>query len=493
MPKELTNRQTLYRAISRRDSRYDGRVYVAVKSTGIYCRPICQAKRPKLENCLFYLLAAQAEKNGYRPCRLCRPELAPENTAFRHPADAKFLLAARAMRRIEDGVLMVKTLEALAEEFGVTGRELGDMFDARFGVSPSELAQTRRLGQAKQLLTETTTGINEIASGAGFPGLRQFNHIFKKVYRASPKELRGTSSRKISAQPDVQRLRIDYRPPFNWQCLSDFLRMRAIPGVEYVDSRCYFRAVKFDNHLGWISVEPSPDEKLNALQLTLSNNLMPVALALTSRVKNMFDVRANIDEIERQLNRDPELKPFVKKHRGMRLPGAFDGFELLLRAILGQQISVKAATTLAGRFAQAYGTPINTPYENLNVSTPQAEAIAETSVETIRALGLPLKRAQTIKRAACLIAEGAIELVPGADPVAVATELVKIPGIGEWTADYVAMRALAWPDAFPSGDLGVKKALGLTRRREIIERATHWRPWRGYATLHLWLSLASKR
>ena len=490
MVDELSDKQSLYRLIKSRDHRFDGQVFFGVKSTGIYCRPICSAKRPKFENCEFYSIAAQAEKNGYRPCLVCRPELAPNVTRLDAASDSSQTLLNRTIRRIEDGALNDKNIEALAGEFGVSGRYLRKLFQRSLGVSPTELAQSVRLLNTKQLLTETDLNITDVAFSAGFSSLRQFNDAFKKHYRLAPRDFRKSLKHRTTEKPGTQTLRIDYRGDMNWQSLCNFLRMRAIPGVEYIDADTYYRTAQIGDANGWLSVRPHEYKQRAGLRVTISDSLVPVAVKLMGKLKTLFDVRANVDEIESLLSVDPLLKPVVRAHRGMRLPGAFDGFELLLRAILGQQISVKAATTLSGRFAAKFGEPLVTPFSALSVSSPSASAIASASEKEIQALGVPQKRAETIKRAAMAVVSGEVSLSPGADPEACADALVTIPGIGEWTADYVSMRALAWPDAFPSGDLGVKKALGMTRRREILARASAWQPWRAYATLYLWMSLS---
>ena len=490
------DKDSLYKAIRSKDVRFDGRIFVAVKSTKIYCRPICRAKCPKIENCTFYPHAAVAEKNGYRPCLLCRPELAPGESLATSMADPLAGLARKAMRRIEDGALNEQSVEELAGEFGVSSRHLRKAFETSLGVTPTEMAHTCRLLQAKQLLTDTEISITDIAFSAGFSSLRQFNHVFRKKYRLSPRDFRKaipssstvTRSTKESTQ---QSLRLDYRPPFNWAALSGFLKTRAIPGVECIEDDCYMRTVMVNNHQGWLSVRPRRDKRRHALEVQIADNLVPVATQLLARTRTLFDVRANIDSIEQQLRTDELLAPVIERYSGMRLPGAFDGFELLLRAILGQQISVKAATTLAGRFAAVFGHKIYTPFPSLTRSTPDPERIADARLSKIQAQGLPRKRAETIKAAAIAAAQNKLMLEPGADPALTRQTLVEIPGIGEWTADYVAMRALDWPDAFPSGDLGVKKALGLSKRKEIVARSQQWQPWRAYATMHLWLSLAT--
>lgn len=493
----------LYEVLRCRDLRFDGRIFVAVRTTGVYCRPICTARLPKSENCTFYPLAALAEKHGYRPCLICRPELAPGETllggSIRLEPGAE--LAQKIVRRIEDGALNDCTVEELAKEFEITDRYLRVIFERYVGVSPIELAQTRRLLQAKQMLSETNLAITVIAYAAGFSSLRQFNNVFRKKYQMAPRDLRrstkSVAKRSTQIEHVCQQLRLDYRPPLNWPALMNFLGMRAILGVEHVDKGTYLRTVTVGEHSGWIKVncidmhaaaktKPAP----NTLTVSISDSLAPVIMQVMSKIRGVFDVRANVFEIESTLSKDKVLAKTVKKYSGMRLPGAFDGFELLLRAILGQQISVKGATTLAGRFAARFGDPIQTPYPELMYTTPCVQRLAEAKVTDIQVMGLPSKRAQTIKFAATAVCEGKLNLEPGADPDSTAANLIEIPGIGEWTADYVAMRALDWPDAFPSGDLGVKKALDLTRRKDILARAECWRPWRAYATMYLWLSLA---
>lgn len=488
-----------YQALRSRDARFDGRVFVAVRTTGVYCRPICTARLPNPKNCTFFPLAALAEKNGYRPCLVCRPELAPGKDLFgdtRLP-DTQAELAQKLMRRIEDGALNDLKLDELAAEFAITGRYLRVVLERFLGVTPTELAQTQRLLQAKQLLTETRLNITSVAYAAGFNSLRQFNHVFRQKYRTAPREFRTSvkfpESKSIKRFYECQQLRLDYRPPMNWQALLRFLGTRAIPGVEDVADGDYLRTIKMGEYSGWIKVEHNHStgkSDTHSLKVSISDSLTPKLIPILAKVRGVFDVRANVFEIESSLATDPLLSKTIKKHSGMRLPGAFSGFELLLRAILGQQISVKGATTLAGRFAQSFGEKIETPFSALAYATPTAERLAEAKLSDIQAQGLPQKRAETIKLTAIAVSEGKLNLEPGADPKLSAENLIAIPGIGEWTADYVAMRALDWPDAFPSGDLGVKKALELSRKKEILARAEQWRPWRAYATMYLWLSLA---
>lgn len=488
-----------YEIFRARDARYDGRIYIAVSSTGIYCRPICGARLPRFQNCSFYPLPAVAEKHGYRPCLLCRPELAPGDNGQSLHYSQQYQLVKKILRRIEDGGLNNRGVDELAAEFEISGRYLRKITQQELGVTPSELAQTQRLLQAKRLITDTTLAVTDVAFAAGFGSIRHFNHEFKKRYRLAPSHFRQKpplkkAKRKHQTSADhFQEFRLDYRPPLNWDALLGFLVGRAIPGVECVIDGRYLRTVLIDEYRGWIAVEPARSSGAKtrySLKVSISDGLIPVAIEVLNKLINVFDIRANTADIETHLGRDPLLAATVRGHSGMRLPGAFDGFELLLRAILGQQISVKGATTLAGRFAKTFGQKITTPHPALSFSTPSAAKLANAKVDKIQSMGLPYKRAETIRLAAQAVTNGELTLHPGADPALTAKTLIAIPGIGEWTADYVAMRALNWPDAFPSGDLGVKKAMKLSHRKAILARAERWRPWRAYATMYLWLSLA---
>lgn len=485
----------MYGALCSHDPRFDGRIFVGVTSTGIYCRPVCPVRVPKFENCTFHIHAASAEKNGFRPCLVCRPELAPGDAKV----DAVSRLARLALRRIEDGALNGSGVEDLAAEFGVTARHLRRALGTEFGVTPIELAQTQRLLQAKQLLTETDMSVTQVAFTAGFESLRRFNALFKSRYRLAPSALRRKSADTttlLPAQGDAGTLsfRIDYRPPLNWPTLLEFMGARALPRVEAIADGTYLRSVKIGEHRGWLAVAPYVTAKrareLHALKLTLSESLQPVCVTVLNRVKSLFDTRADTADIDQHLERDALLAHAVHKHRGMRLPGAFDGFELLLRAILGQQVSVKGATTLSGRMAVEFGDALSTPWPSITHLSPDPQRISAAGIDRIAAIGLPRKRAETIRNAAIAVTAGDLVLTCGADPDIAREQLLAIPGIGEWTASYVAMRALAWPDALPLGDLGVKKALGLTRVADIEARTEAWRPWRAYGAIYLWLSLA---
>ena len=491
----ITDRSAYYAALRNRDIRFDGRLFVGVKTTGNYCRPICSARMPKLENCAFYAHAAAAEKSGFRPCLVCRPELAPGDAKV----DAESKLAHLVLRRIEDGALNANNIDDLAAEFGVCAGDIRRATTQEFGLTPIEIARTQKLLYAKQLLTETDLSVIDVAAAAGFENAPRLTRQFKSRYRLSPSVVRrslnsSTDLPHTTDLLDTTSFRIDYRPPFNWDALSTFLGDRAIPGVETVHEGAYLRTVQVAKHVGWVAVMPYVRSKrllpVNALRLVMSNTLLPVCVAVLTRIKTVFDTRANAAEIDAHLATDPLLAASIKAHTGMRLPGAYDGFELLLRAILGQQVSVKGATTLAGRMVQAFGDPITTPWPALTHLSPDVGRIAEAKVDRIAQIGMPGKRAEAIRLVAKAVHSGKLTLVPGADPDIVCKQLLAFPGIGDWTASYVAMRVLAWPDAFPLGDLGVKKALGMTRAADILARTDRWRPWRAYAAIYLWLSLS---
>jgi AraC family transcriptional regulator of adaptative response / DNA-3-methyladenine glycosylase II len=472
---------TCYRALRARDARFDGRFFVAVSSTRIYCRPICTVKPPRRENCRFYPSAAAAETGGYRPCLRCRPELAPGNASV----DATSRTAQAAAGLIEDRSLEGEGLEAVAARLGITDRHLRRAFGAEFGVSPVEFAQTQRLLLAKRLLTDTALPVTEVAFASGFGSLRRFNALFKQRYRLKPSQLRGQPHRRTKEVPgpaDALHFELSYRPPYDWEAVSGFLAARAIAGVESVEEGRYRRAVRIDSdgkqHRGWIEIEPS--KKKSALRVAVSASLAKAVPPVLSRVKALMDLSCNPVEVARALGKLAERRP------GLRVPGAFDGFEVAVRAIVGQQVSVAAARTVAGRLAAAFGDPVETPFESVSRTFPTAEKVARLSYGQIARLGMPGARAKTIIGIARAIAAGKLELMPNADIEATLEKLRALPGIGEWTAQYLAMRALAWPDAFPHTDLGVMRALGEKNPRRVLELGEAWRPWRAYAVIHLW-------
>ncbi|MGR9091366.1 MAG: AlkA N-terminal domain-containing protein [Gammaproteobacteria bacterium] len=479
-------------AVRRRDVRFDGQVFVGETGSAIYCRPVCARRKQQRARCVFFRHAAAAEKAGLQPCPDCRPELAPGDARALADGSARSQLARLALRRIEDGALNTLALAQLAAEFDVSGEELRNAVAHEFGLTPTELAHTQRMLNARQLLRETDLSVTEIAHAAGFPGPARLGTLFRARYGLAPTALRARLRvRPAIVDPAVLSLRIDYRPPLNWRTLLAFLGARAIPGVETAIDDAYLRTVKIGEHRGWVKVAPDPDAgNRSALRMTMSASLSPVSGTLLTKMKTVFDTRASAADIDEHLARDRLLQTAICAHPGMRLPGAYDGFELLLRAILGQQVSVKGATTLAGRMAAAFGEAIATPSTALCFITPDPGRIADASVDQIAKIGMPGKRAQTIRTVARAAADGALSLAPGSDPEVVRGRLIEVSGIGEWTASYVAMRALAWPDALPLGDLGIKKALGMTRAADIAARTEAWRPWRAYGAIYCWLGLS---
>ncbi len=488
-------------AMRARDARFDGVFFVGVTTTGVYCRPVCPARTPGADRVRFYPSAALAERDGFRACLRCRPELAPGNELCgpRAPVDAIPALARAAARRIDAGYLNDHSVEQLADRLGVTDRHLRRALEAQLGASPLELAQTRRLALAKQLLHDSRLGLAEIAFAAGFASVRRFNDAFRARFGRPPSALRKDVPR-ADEPGDAIALRLDTRPPFDWARLCAFLAARAIPGVEQVDGACYRRGVVVDGVAGWLEAR-SATGRPAAVQLRVATSLAPKLMAVLARVRALFDLDAHPAAIAAQLGADRRLAASVKAHPGLRVPGAFDGWELALRAILGQQIAVSAATTLAGRLVARLGEPNPAAPAGLDRVVPSPARIVDAGVAAVAAIGLPQARARTIVALAAAMRapvslgprgpsldgrRGAIELSGGGDPDATIAALCALPGIGPWTASYIAMRALAWPDAFLGGDLVVRRALGVTTARAAEERAARWRPWRAYAVLHLW-------
>lgn len=452
-----------YAALAARDARFDGLFFVGVRTTGVYCRPVCSARTPKRENCSFHPSAAAAEARGFRPCLVCRPELAPG----RARVDAAGRLADAAVRRIEEGMAPVEVARAL----GVTDRHLRRIVVARCGVPPVSLAQTGRLLLAKRLLADTRLPVGEIALMSGFASLRRMNALFRERYRMSPSDLR----RHAPQEGETLRLRVPYRPPYAWEAMRDHFGLRGVPGVEATVDGRVVRLVEN----GWIAVGPG---KGDALAVEASPSLAGDLPRVLRRVRRMFDTEAEPLAIAAHLG-DLVREP------GMRLPGVWDGFEVGVRAILGQQISVAGARTVAGRLAAAFGEPVENPF-GLSVAFPSAARLAAVAPETIAAHGVILARARAIVALAQAV-EGGLRLAPPADPQALGAELVRIKGIGPWTAEIVAMRALGYPDAFPAADLGLMRALGAKTPAEALALAEPFRPWRAYAAVHLWRSLAT--
>jgi AraC family transcriptional regulator of adaptative response / DNA-3-methyladenine glycosylase II len=472
---------TCYRALAARDSRFDGLFFVGVTSTHIYCRPVCTARVPRRENCRFFDNAALAERGGFRPCLRCRPELAPGLA----PLDAPRRTARAAAARIEAGALNNGgSLEQLADGLGLSSRQLRRSVRQEFGVSPIELAQTQRLLLAKQLLTESNLPIIDVAFSSGFDSLRRFNALFQSHYRITPSRMRRAA--RPAATNDSIRLTLAYRPPLAWRSLLRFLAGRATAGAEVVRDNAYLRTAAIGAHRGWIKVEPMGNKP--ALAVELATSLLPALPEVLARLKNLFDLSARPDVIADQLSTDYRLAGVIGRYPGLRVPGAFDGFELAIRAILGQRVSVRAASTLSGRLAAKFGETIETPYPGLDRLTPAPAQLEGAARSELRALGIVPGRVAAILALAGAAHRREIRLEPGPNPDAIASALLALPGIGDWTAQYIAMRALRWPDAFPTGDLILLRASGESSTRLLKTTADSWRPWRAYAAMYLWES-----
>lgn len=478
-----------YAALKSRDTRFDGRFFVGVSTTGIYCRPICRARLPKAENCTFYATAAEAEQAGFRPCLLCRPELAPGFA----PIDATASLARKAARLIEENCGSNENLKELADRLGCTDRHLRRAFAAEYNVSPIQYLQTCRLLLAKSLLTDTNLSMIDVAIAAGFGSLRRFNALFKKHYQLVPTALRRGASW-ANEQENGITLALGYRPPYQWQQILDFLELRAIPGVEAISDGKYCRTVHLvtreQRHLyGCVRVGHKPQK--NVLTVAVDAVLLPVLPQVLSKIRHLFDLSCDPHAIFETLKSMNEIDPGFCIP-GTRLPGCFDAFEMAVRAILGQQITVKAARTLAGRLAETYGVPIKTETEGLKYSFPSPERIIalDGAIENhLGPMGITSTRARTILKLAEIFVSGSIDFDFCDQPNEEMKKLKEIPGIGDWTAQYIAMRAMGWPDAFPHTDYGVKKALAPRTPKEILDLAERWRPWRSYAAINLWNSL----
>ncbi|MGW0801854.1 DNA-3-methyladenine glycosylase 2 family protein [Nonomuraea sp. NPDC002799] len=454
-----------YRAASARDSRFDGRFYTAVTTTRIYCRPICPARTPSSRNVRFYRHAAAAEAAGFRPCKRCRPELSPGDPGW----DLRGDLIGRALRLIDDGAADEQGVAGLAGRLHITERHLHRLFVAELGVGPLAVARTKRLLLAKQLLTETGLTVTEVAFAAGFGSVRQFNATMRETYGFTPSELRATTGRvrvAVATAPATLRLRLHRREPYDVEGVFAFLAARAIPGLEVADRTSYARAVPG----GTITLTPQRDH----VALDVAVNDTRQLARIVARCRRLLDLDADPDAISEILGQT-SLAPLVAKRPGLRVPGTFDGFELAVRAVVGQQISVAGARTLLGRIVARAAAP-----DNL---FPTAAHLAETD---LTGLGLTNRRIDTLKDLATRLAEGEIDLDGGQDPAEAVAALLRVPGIGPWTASYIALRALRDPDAWPVGDLVLNKRMaGLGIPDDHIER---WRPWRAYAALHLWSS-----
>jgi len=467
-----------------RDARFDGLFFTAVTSTGIYCRPVCPAPAPKLSNIAYYRNAAAAEAAGFRPCLRCRPELSPADGSWRR-GDAA---VARALKLIDTGALSELSLAQLADKVGLGERQLRRLFAERLGASPVGVHGTRRLLFAKQLLTETTLPITQVALAAGFGSLTRFNTTFRDEYRMAPRDLR---KRDAVAASQTLALRLNYRPPYDFDAMLDFLRGRALPGVESVDDTHYARVISTAAAPGWLRIGRWPGEGRSgehALKLELHGAAPGDLLAIVHRLRRMFDLDADPQAIAQALSDDARLRPLLARRPGLRLPSGWDGLEIAVRAIVGQQVSVAAARTLAARLAQRFGTALPAPFApGLAHLFPTPDALADAD---LAAIGLTRARAATVRGVARALLDGQVDFRAERTLEDFVARWVALPGIGPWTAHYIALRATGHPDAFPADDLVLQKAVPAdgTRltARALTARAEAWRPWRAYAVIQLW-------
>ena len=473
-----------YRVITQRDARFDGRFFTAVKTTGIYCRPVCPARTPHSKNVTFYPTAAAAQEAGYRPCLRCRPETAPDMGAWRGTSNT----VSRALALIELGALDEGNIEALADRLGLGERQLRRLFREHLGASPVGVAQTRRILLAKQLIHETRLPMTEIAFASGFSSVRRFNETFLDLFGRAPGELRRQGGEDVAAATEGEfSLLLRYQPPYDWPAMLDFLKRRAIAGVEHVTGDVYARAILLDGVQGTISVRPAAAHA-NALSARIRIAKLSTLPSIIARLRRVFDLAADPLAISAHLATDPVLAPLVEKRPGLRVPGAWDGFELAIRAVLGQQITVAAAARLAARLVATYGQPLSTPERGLTHFFPRPEVLAKADLTT---LGMPKSRAATLSAVAAAVRKNPDILGANCELAEAVRRLCAIPGVGEWTAQYIALRQLRESDAFPASDLGLMRALADARGKrpsagEVLARAERWRPWRAYAAQHLW-------
>ena len=484
------DRATCYRAVQARDPRFDGRIFTAVRTTGIYCRPICPARTPKLENVTFVASPSEAQEAGYRPCLRCRPESAPDLDGWRTSSGT----VSRALEHIASGALDEdgRGVVDLAERLGVGERHLRRLFRTEIGVSPVAVAQTRRVLFAKQLIHETRLSMTDVALSAGFGSVRRFNETFQRLYGRPPSALRRETRTAVEDGRTVPiTLRLGYAPPFDWTSIVEFLAARAIPGVEVVEPDRYRRTIALRGRHGRIEVAPVVGRQALAATIDFPD---PRALpSIVMRLRRVFDLGADVGRIGAHLGRDPFLAPLVEARPGLRVVGAWDGFELAIRAVIGQQITVAGARRLLGRVAAEFGEPLQGLPPGLELAFPTPDRLASADVAVP---GMPRARAASISTLAATAATNP-DLFRRDDSLEVSiARLTTLPGIGEWTAQYIALRALREPDAFPASDVGLLRALTPSNGRrptpqEALARAEAWRPWRAYAAQHLWTAPAS--
>jgi AraC family transcriptional regulator, regulatory protein of adaptative response / DNA-3-methyladenine glycosylase II len=476
-----------YRALVAHDARFDGAFFVGVKTTGVYCRPVCRARTPGRDRCEFFTRAALAEQAGFRACFRCRPERAPGHASV----DALSRLVCAAARKIDEGALNHVSVDELAGSLGVTARHLRRAMQEELGLGPIELALSKRIGLARELLLGTSLPITEIAFASGFASVRRFNDAYRAHQRMTPSEVRRPNASGAAAQQAL-RIVLDVRSPFEPSLAFAFLRARAVTGAEAFVGDTYLRATAMNESTGTIAITPAKGR--DAVVVEVSSSLASSLMTIAARVRRLFDSDADPTLIGAHLSRDPILKKRVLARPALRVMGAFDPFEWAVRAVLGQQVSVRAALTIASRLVAKLGVPVNAEgREGAPVfAWPNAARLADASEEAIASIGLTRMRARTVRGLARAVADGVLVLDRAADPTTTREALLALPGIGPWTAEYIEMRALGWPDSFPAGDLGLRKALGGISTAECEARSERWRPWRAYAAAHLWMGLSEE-
>jgi AraC family transcriptional regulator, regulatory protein of adaptative response / DNA-3-methyladenine glycosylase II len=492
---ELPSPDICYRALQSRDARFDGILFVGVRSTGIYCRPVCPARTAKFEHCRFFSSAAAAQEAGFRPCLRCRPETAPQFASWRGTSNT----VSRALALIQDGVLDGdgSTVDKLAARLGIGERQLRRLFLHHLGASPITVAQTRRVLFAKQLIHQTGMSMSEIALAAGFGSVRRFHETFRELFHRPPRALRRQASAASRTDRDAAvTLQLRYRPPYDWDSILAFLQARAIPGLEIIDNGTYARTVEIDAQTGTVEVSHLP--RRQSLSVTIRFPEVRALPAIIARVRRLFDLGADIETIDGHLSRDPLLAPLVAQRPGLRAPGGWDGFELAVRAILGQQITVSAARQLAGKLVALHGKPLPAA----SGSHPALTHVFPTAPKLARAsslgLGMPAARERSLQALAEAVAADPDLFRPQGTMESAVERLRAIRGIGGWTAHYIALRAMREMDAFPATDIALLRgiarldaACSTPARLEL--RAEAWRPWRAYAAQHLWTAEAARR
>ncbi len=481
MTAPLLDARACYRALRARDARFDGLFFVAVATTGIYCRPICPARTPREPRCTYFSLAAEAERAGFRACLRCRPELAPGSAS----TEARSRLVARALDRIERGALEHDGVEALATTLGVTSRHLRRTIEGELGVTPIELEETRRLALGKHLLHDTSLPLARVAFASGFGSVRRFNAVFSRRFGRTPSSLRRSVRPREDDDGGALTLRLDHRPPLAWPSLLAFLSRRAVPGVERVEAPVYERTVEIDGVTGWLRAKAEDGRVALSVSLSLAAHVGRVVRG----ARDLFDLDARPEAIAEVLSADRKLALLVRRTPGLRVPGAFDPFEVAIRSVLAQQISVAGGTTLSGRLAERFGRATPGLLPGLGRVSPSARALARAPVEAIRVIGMPESRARTLSLLSRAVDEGTVDLGARTDPADAIARLRRIPGVGPFTAQVIAMRVLRDPDAFPANDLVVARRLGPTG----VRSSERWRPYRAYAVMHLWEEEGRKR